>query len=172
MRPEKESIVKEYADKLEKTEYVLLADYRGLTVEQFAELRKVLRETGSSIQVVRNGLFALSLNEAGWDSMTAFLDGPTAMIYGEGDVTVVAKKIKEYRKDKELPVVRGGKIDGTILTKADVDEMALIPPREVLLGQLVGTVAAPMTQCVGVLNQKLSSLLYVLKAIEDKKNKQ
>jgi large subunit ribosomal protein L10 len=170
MRPEKQSIINEYSDALKSSGYVLLADYRGLSVEKFDELRKSLRGTGSSMQVVKNGLFALALNDSGCDGLEGMLDGPTAVIHGDGDITVLAKDLKAYRKKYQVPTMKGGHTEGMLLSSDDIEEMANIPPREVLLGIFVRTVAAPMSQLVGVMNQKVSSLLYVLKAIEEKKN--
>ncbi len=170
MRPEKQSIINEYSEALKNSGYVLLADYRGLSVEQFDELRKSLRETGSFMQVVKNGLFELALNDCGCDGLNGMLEGPTAIIHGDGDITVLAKDLKAFRTKNQIPTMKGGRADGLLLSSDDIEEMANIPPREVLLGKFVGTVAAPMSQLVGVMNQKVSSLLFVLKAIEEKKN--
>ena len=169
MRPEKESIINEYSEGLKEINYVFLADYRGLSVEKFAELRSQLRSSGSTMQVVKNCLFQKAIEGSDWDNLNELLDGPTAIIRGDGDVTVVAKQLKAYAKANEGPAIKGGNVDGTLLSDADVTALSEIPAREVLLGQLVGTIAAPLSQTVGVLSQKVASLVYVLKAIEEKK---
>ena len=89
-----------------------------------------------------------------------------------GDVTVVAKLLTKFIKDNERPALKGGRFGTEALSATDIEDMATIPSREVLLGKLVGTIAAPLSQVVGVLNQKVSSLLYVLKAVEEKKSKE
>lgn len=170
MRPEKESIINEYSLRMKEAQYLFLADFNGLTVEQFQELRKQLRDNNTKISVVKNGLLQLALKNMGWDELLSCLEGPVAMVYGDGDVTNAAKKIRDFSKNNKSPVLKGGETDGSFLTAQDIDEMADMPPREVLLGKLVGTIAAPMNQLVGVMNQKVASLVYVLKAVEEKKN--
>lgn len=171
MRPEKKSIIDEYSSKLKDKHFVMLADYRGMTVEQLTELRKLLHTVGSGATVVKNGLFQIALNELGWDKMPGTQDGPTAVISGTGEITDVAKALKDFiKKHNDLPVMKGGKLNGTFLTVADIEAIAQIPSREILLGRLVGTIAAPISQTVGVLKQKVASLVYVLKAVEEKKS--
>lgn len=169
MRPEKKSIIKEYSDALNETQYVLLADYRGLTVAQFTELRERLREVGASTQVVKNCLFSLALTQRGWGNLASFMDGPTAMIRGAGEITSLVKKVKAYQDEHKAPLLIAGTISGSLLSVRDIEDLAQIPCREELLGMFVRTVAAPMSQLVGVMSQKVASLLYVLKAVEEKK---
>jgi len=169
MRPEKEAIVDEIRGYLERSGYVLLADCRGLTVEAMRALRRRLRDAAAGINVVKNAFLGRAADRVGLDGIRGFLDGPRAMIHGGDDVVKVARILREFIKEHGLPVPKGGVIGDRVLSSADVEEMAKIASREVLLGRLVGTVAAPMTQLVGVMQQKLSSLLYVLKAVEAKK---
>jgi large subunit ribosomal protein L10 len=103
------------------------------------------------------------------EALADVLQGPTGVITGTGDVTVVAKALTTFKKAEGLPGMKGGVLNDQTLTGGDIEAMAKIPPREILLSQLVGTVQAPMTSLVGVMNAKVSSLLYVLSAIEDKK---
>lgn len=171
MRPEKESIIQEIRNNTESAGFVILTNYHGLSVEQMTELRGRLRENDSKMSVVKNSFLVKACGELGWDALPSMLDGPTAMIYGNGDVANVAKTLKNYiRANNNKPVLRGGRISGKSLSCSEVEQLADLPSREIMLGILVGTVAAPMTRVVGVLNQKLLSLLHVLKAIEDKKS--
>jgi large subunit ribosomal protein L10 len=169
MRPEKESILREINDDLKKAKYVILTDYRGLKAEQLTALRAQMRGGKACFKVVKNSLLGNAARELGYGDIATFLQGPTAMITGDGDITASAKLLKAYIEENKLPVVKGGVFDGKIITAAIVDEMASLPAREILLGMMVGTVAAPMSRLVGAMSQKLSSLLYVLKAIEEKK---
>jgi len=169
MRPEKESLADEIREWVTEADYALMVDYRGMTVEQTEEFRSRLRASQARCQVVKNSLLRKVGEEQGWDEGTDFTDGPTAMIVGEGEVTSLAALIKGFAKVNKLPVMKGGIMGAKALSQADVEAMASMPPREVLLSQVVGTVAAPMSQLVGVMNQKLCSLLYVLKAAEEKK---
>lgn len=170
MRPEKEAILREYSDNLDSADYVILADCRGMTMEQFDELRGKLRADNGKLQIIRNKIYAKAAEKLGKTIDGECFIGPTAAISGIGDVTVIAKSIKNYAIQTKLPVVKGGLLGDRGLTAVDVKALADMPSREVMLGMFVGTVAAPMTQLVGVVNQKLLTLLYVLKAVADKKN--
>jgi len=169
MRPEKQSMIDEIRRRLEEAEFVLLADYRGLSAEQMNALRSELRDLGAPISVVKNSYLRQGAAAARWLDMTALLDGPTAMICGRADVTEVVKRVRSFARTNALPVLKGGCVSGELLDSADVGRLADIPPRDVLLGKFVGTLAAPMSRMAGVLRQKLLSLVYVLKAVEEKK---
>ncbi|MDP6631605.1 MAG: 50S ribosomal protein L10 [Kiritimatiellia bacterium] len=172
MRPEKESIIAEVKGLLESTGFVFLVDYRGLTVEQLAELRGKLREFDSSMTVVKNSMLNHAAQAVGGPDMSGLLEGPTAVVCGTGDASAAAKALTAFIKNAKLPVLKGGQLGQQLLSVDDVEAIAMIPSREVLYGQIAGTIAAPMTQLVGVMNQKVSSLLYVLKAVEDKKKEE
>ena len=170
MRPEKEAILKEIKQKVDASEFLLLADYRGMTVEQFSSLRASLRATGSRIQVVKNSLLLLVAREKGWKSLEPHLAQVSAMVVGK-NVVDAAKAIKKFRAETQnKPVMKAGMMGSQFLSMDDIEVLASIPPREVLLSQVVGTIAAPMTRLVQVFSQKVSSLLYVLKAVEQKKS--
>ena len=169
MRPEKESILKEYSDNLRNYDFVIMADCRGMTMEQFDNLRAKLRAEEARLQIVRNRIYAKAIEAAGKSIDKSCLVGPTAAIGGVGDVTVIAKSVNAFVKRSGRPVVKGGILGDKALSAAEVGALANMPSREIMLGMFVGTVAAPMTQLVGVMNQKLLTLLYVLKAAADKK---
>lgn len=169
MRPEKKAIIEEIAGLLESAGFVFLVDYRGLTVDQLSELRRRLREFDGRMTVVKNRLLVRASQDAGGPDIGGLLIGPTAVVSAPGDAAQVAKMLKGFIKETTLPVIKGGQLGQQVLSAADIEAIALIPPREQLLGMLVGTIAAPMTQLVGVVQQKLASLVYVLKAVEEKK---
>jgi len=172
MRPEKEAIVRDIHDSLERSSYVILADYSGLTVEAITELRSRLRPLKGRVTVVKNSFLARAMEQLKWNGMPSLISGSVAMITGDGDVTQAAKIVETFRKENEKPTMRGARVGSDTIDGAEAAALAKIPPREMLLGQLVGTIAAPLSQVVGVLNQKAASLLYVLKAIEEKKSKE
>jgi large subunit ribosomal protein L10 len=169
MRPEKESILKEMTDAIDASEHILLADYSGMKVKHFNLLRTNLRAVGARSLVVKNSLFNVALGKSGRAVPESALAGKTLMVTGGADITAVAKSLKAFIKDQKVLAIKGGSLNTQMLSEQDVDAMADMPPREVMLGRLVGTVQAPMTQFVGVMHAKVSSLLYVLTAIEDKK---
>jgi large subunit ribosomal protein L10 len=169
MRPEKESIVREIKAALDGSEFAFLLDYKGMTVTQLAELRGALSEAGAEMHVYKNTFLGIAMGETMSGALGDGLLGPTGVVTGDGDATVVAKALAKFAKTNDVPAFKGGSFGDKVLAASDIEAMAKIPPREVLLSQLVGTVQAPMTSLVGVMNAKVLSLLYVLKAIEDKK---
>lgn len=169
MRPEKQAIYEEVSARINGSSFMLVAEYRGLKVEQFSELRRQLRKTGARMQVVKNRFLGLITKEKGWSGLTPSLKGQSAIVTGT-DVVQAAKTLKQFSSANGLPTMKAGVMGDMILTSAQIDALAELPPREVLLAQVVGTVAAPLSRLVGVLKQKVSTIVYVLKAVEDKKN--
>lgn len=173
MRAEKQSMIQEIRGRLEDGGFVILADYRGLRAHQLTDLRAKLRQEKAKFKVTSNALLGRAAADTGRKGLDDFLKGPTAMITGQGDITIVAKVLRTYtQENNKLPVIKGGILGGLVLQPGDVAALAELPPKEVLQAQLVGTIAAPMTRLAGVLSQKVSSLLYVLKAVEEKKTKE
>lgn len=170
MRPEKEAIVREIREQLKPCTFAILSDYRGLTVSQLSDLRSRLRGAGTDVHVVKNAFLGLAAQELGWDGSAAFMDGPTAIIAGSGDVTETAKIVRDFVKQHKLPVVKGAWLECRAISAADVDEMARLPSLDVMRGILAGTLAAPMVQLAGVMQQKLLSLVYVLNAAQEKQS--
>lgn len=169
IRPEKRSVVDELQTRYSPGGFIILADYTGMNSGATLELRRRLRGARARIQVVPNRLFKKAIGGDRAASHRAALDGPTAVIRGEGDVVETAKTLADFAKEFKLPVVKGGEMDGRVLSAADVGALAQLPPRPVLLSQFLGTLVAPMSGLVGVLQQKLASVVYVLKAAADRK---
>ncbi len=170
MRPEKIAILDEVREKVGGAEFVFLVSYGGLTVAALSDLRAVLRAKGARLQVMKNTIIRLALPDGVAAGLERALTGPTAMVYGRGDASEIAKALKGFIATHDRVSMKGGCLNTQVLTREDVIAIASLPSREVLLGQFVGTVAAPMTQLVGVMGAKLRSLLYVLRAVEEKKN--
>jgi len=169
MRPEKKSIYDEISARVGDSEYLLVAEYQGLKVEQISDLRRQLRKEGSRMQVVKNRLVRLIAREKGWEKIEPSLKGQLAIVTGK-NIVQAAKTLKKFNGASGMPQVKAGYMGNVYLSAAQIDVLAELPPREVLLGQVVGTIAAPLTRLVGVLQQKVLSIVYVLKAIENKKN--
>lgn len=169
MRPEKNTMVEEVRQKVEGKVFVILADYQGLSVQQSSDLRARLRGADAQYTVVKNRLLNRVVQDSDLASLGDGLKGPTAVVSGDGDVVETAKILKAFIKETKKPVIKLGSFSGAILSADDIEKLASMPPRAELLARAVGTIAAPMTQLVGVMNQKVSSLLYVLQAVKDKK---
>jgi large subunit ribosomal protein L10 len=171
MRLEKQSIINDLRARMQQAQFVILADYKGLDVAAMSDLRNRLRGAEAEIHVVQNSLVRLVAKDLGQAGLEPGLTGPSAMISGRGDVARAAKVLRDFIKEKEKPTVKIGALQGAILSAKDVGTLADLPSREQLYGQLAGTLAAPMQRLVGVLNQKLASVVYVLKAYQEQKEK-
>jgi len=171
MRLEKQSIINDLRTRMQKAQFVILADYKGLDVAAMNDLRGRLRGAAAEFHVVQNSLVRLVAKDLGQSGLEPGLTGPSAMISGSGDVALAAKVLRDFIKEKEKPVVKIGALQGAILSAVDVRSLADLPSREQLYGMLVGTLAAPMQKLVGTLNQKLASVVYVLKAYQEQKEK-
>lgn len=168
IRPEKQAMYNEVQENVSGALYMLLTDYRGMTMPETDEFKKLLRGADARVKVVRNSMLNRISGEMGSD-LGETLSGPTAMIFGSGDVVEVAKILKKFSAGKNKPVVKGGVLEGTVLSAKDVTDLAGLPGKKEMQAKLVATIAAPMTQTVGVMNQKVCSLLYVLNAVCEKK---
>ncbi len=167
MRPEKASIVADIVTKLESSPYLLVVDYAGLNVGQFSELRSRLRAVGAECRVTKNTFLKRAAKEGGLPDFSAELTGQTAMVVGESDVCAAAKVLKVFASEFEKPTVKVGVLDGAPLTAEEVGKLADLPPREVLLGKLLGVLQAPASQLVRLLNEPAASLARVLQAKAD-----
>lgn len=171
MRLEKKAIVNEIRTGLERASFVFMLDYRGLKVRQGEELRRRLAKLGARLSIVKNSFFKLALPEDRRPQVADVLTSPTAIIFGSGDVVETAKVLADFQQDQHVLTIKRGLLDGRVLSPADVNTLSKLPGRPVLFSMLVGVIAAPMMQLAGVFKQKTASLVYVLKAVQEKKGK-
>jgi large subunit ribosomal protein L10 len=160
LKTDKERIVSELAAELQSAETLIVADYRGLTNKQLEALRDELLPHGARFRIVKNTLTRLAAAQAGADSLLVMLEGPTAIAFieSDGDPAAVAKALAATAKQTNVLTLRGGVLEGTTLTGEEVDRLATLPPMDVLRGQLVGAVVAPITQLVALLAAPLRDL--------------
>jgi large subunit ribosomal protein L10 len=165
-RQQKERQVAELAERLRGAETLIVADYRGLTMPQIDALRTKLLEQGVRFTVVKNTLTRRAAEEAGADALLALLDGPTAIAFLEsgGDPVAVAKALQDAARDTQVIAVRGGVLQGRAITSDDVAELAKLPPLDVLRGQVLGAVTAPLTAIVGLFTAPLRDLVGLIDA--------
>jgi large subunit ribosomal protein L10 len=131
MRAEKTSMLQEVRRKISDSSFFILANYRGLSVLKTDDLRKRLRGAKAELQVVQNKQFALAAKECGYSGLDAkALTGPSAMVYGKGDVVAAAKVLKDFIKENEKPVIKIGALQGQLLSRTDVESLAALPSRE------------------------------------------
>ncbi len=168
IRPEKKSIAAELDERVSGALYMIMADYAGMDMPETTELKQQLREKDASFNVVNNRV----LNRILDGRATDLLKGQTAMIYGAGDVVEVAKVIRKFTVANKKPVIKGGYLEGKAVSGAEVAELAKLPAKEVMQAMLLGTLQAPCSQLVGVLDQKVASLVYVLDAVKTKREEE
>jgi large subunit ribosomal protein L10 len=169
MRSEKTSMVEELRGKVNDSAFMIIANYQGLNVAKTEDLKRRLRGVKAQYQVIQNRVFKRVVGELSKPGLEKGVVGPSAMIYGKGDAVLAAKVLKDFIRENDLPVIKIGSLQGAVLSAAEVQQLAGLPSREALLATLLGTIAAPLSQLVGVLQQKVASVIYVLKAIQDKK---
>ena len=156
-------------ERLEKAKVLLFAEYRGLKVREMTELRTKLRKEKSLLKVVKNRLMKRVLKEHGLEALEKYFTGPTALATSEVDPVVPAKMLTEFAKTHEKLTLKGGYLDGRVLSARDVETLSKTPPREVLLARALASMNAPATNLVGVLAAVPRKLLYALNAIKETK---
>jgi large subunit ribosomal protein L10 len=168
MRPEKANIVEDLTGKLNSSPFVFVADYTGLKVGQFAELRNRLHGAGARCHVVKNSFLRRALTDAGLPELPE-LKGQSAIVTGDKDVAAAAKILKTFNAEFKKPTVTSGIIDKLVVSSDQIQQIADLPSREVLLSQLLGLLNMPATMLVRVLNEPASALARVLQAYVDAK---
>lgn len=160
LKADKERIVAELAAELGSADTLIVADYRGLTNKQLEALRDVLLEHGARFRIVKNTLTRRAAERAGADALLVMLEGPTAIAFIEsgGDPAAVAKALAATAKETNVLALRGGIFEGQTLSSEDVAQLATLPPMDVLRGQLVGAIVAPVTQLLAILSAPLGDL--------------
>lgn len=166
LKTDKERIVAELVDDLGSAETLIVADYRGLTNKQLEALRDQLIPLGARFRIVKNTLTRRAAEEAGAEALLVMLEGPTAIAFIEssGDPAAVAKALAATAKDSNVLVLRGGILEGKQLSAAELAQLATLPPVDVLRGQLVGAIVAPLTSLLGLVSAPLRDLHGVITA--------
>ncbi len=165
-KADKSVLVDELTDRLRSADALLVADYRGMTNSQLASLRVQLLNHGAKLTVVKNTLTRRAAEAAGADGLLALLEGPTAIAFveAEGDPVAVAKALSDAAKETKILTLRGGVLSGNPITGEEIEQLAKLPPLDVLQAQLVGVIVAPLTQLVAVLNAPLQNLIGLIDA--------
>jgi large subunit ribosomal protein L10 len=165
-REQKEQVVDELTQRLKAAETLLVADYRGLTMPQIDELRTRLLASGARFTVVKNTLTRRAAEAAGADALLTLLDGPSAIAFleADGDMVAAAKALADSARETNVLEIRGGVLQGRSMTAAEVETLAKLPPEEVLRGQVLGAIVAPLTALAGLLNAPLQNLVGLIDA--------
>jgi large subunit ribosomal protein L10 len=168
-RAEKVAVVNEVRDRLSASDGAVLTEYRGLTVAQLAELRAELAKAGGDYKVYKNTLVRLAIAEGPQAEIHDLLTGPTAIAFVQGDVSAVAKALRDFARTNPNLVVKGGVVGSGVLSAADITVLADLPPRETLLAQFAGALAAPLQQFAGLVQALPRNLAYGISALIDQR---
>jgi large subunit ribosomal protein L10 len=165
-KEDKARVVSELTEQLKAAETLIVADYRGLTMPQIDALRGRLLEHGAKFTVVKNTLTRRAAEAAGADALLALLEGPSAIAFieADGDMVAVAKALADSARDTKVLVIRGGILEGRPISGEDVEELSKLPPVDVLRGQVLAAVIAPLTSLLALVNAPLQNLVGLIDA--------
>lgn len=170
----KQAVVAQLKEQLKSAKGVVLTSYKGLTVAQDTELRRELREAGVSYHVVKNTMLRIAAKEAGIEGIEEHLEGTTAFAFSTEDAVAPAKVIcgfikKNKLEDAEVLTVKVGMVEGKVIGVDEVKALAALPSREELIAKLLGSMNAPISNTVNVLQGVIRNAVYVLDAIRSQK---
>lgn len=166
LKRDKERVVEQLTDRLRGADTLIVADYRGLTNAQLESLRDELLKHGARFAVVKNTLTRRAAEAAGKEALLALLEGPTAIAFLEtdGDMVATAKALSTLARDSRVLAIRGGVLEGKVITSEDVESLAKLPPVDVLRGQVLGAVVAPIQAFAGLVAAPLTNLVGLIDA--------
>ncbi len=167
VRPDKIATVDDVRARVSASTTAVVTEYRGLTVAEISRLRRSLRALGADYKVLKNTLVRRAIAGTGAESMGAYLEGPTAIAFVEGDVSAVAKALRDFAREAPKLVVKGGVLDGRPLTVSDLIALADLPSRDVLLAQFAGAIASPLRTMAGLMKAVPQNFAYGLSALID-----
>jgi large subunit ribosomal protein L10 len=169
VRPDKVATVDEVKSRVDATSTAVVTEYRGLTVAEISDLRRKLRALGTDYKVFKNTLVRRAVAGTAVEPLSEFLEGPTAIAFVNGDVSAVAKTLRDFAKESPKLVMKGAVMDGKPLSLADLVALADLPSRDVLLAQFAGLLASPLRTMAGLLKAVPQNLAYGLSALIDSK---
>src|SRR3954452_5512943 len=171
MRPEKADIVSDLSEKLNKSPFMLVTDYQRMKADQFSELRNRLQPAGAEVRVVKNSFLKRAMKDSGLPDVGDQLTGQTAVVMGEREVAPATQILKTFAAEFKIAALKIGVVDKSVLATKDIEALAELPPREVLLAQLLGLLMSPMSGLARLLNEPGASLARLLNAKAEKEGK-
>jgi large subunit ribosomal protein L10 len=165
LKRDKERVVADLVERLRGSDTLFIADYRGLSMPEIDGVRTEILKHGARFTVVKNTLTKRAAEEAGVPELVELLDGPTAIAFvGDGDMVGVAKALQDTARQTRILSVRGGILEGKTMTADQVRELASLPPADVLRGQVLGAIVAPLNAIAGLINAPLQNLVGLIDA--------
>ncbi|MDR1101233.1 MAG: 50S ribosomal protein L10 [Clostridiales bacterium] len=164
----KKKTVKDLAALMQSAKIGVLVDYRGLTVAEDTELRNKFRAEGVKYSVIKNTMARLAIKGIGLEELEPVLSGPTSLATGDSDLIAPARILFDFAKDNEAIEIKGGFLEGKVVDANVIKRLASLPPKEVLIAKMLGSMNAPVSGLVNVLNANITGLVRVLGQIRDK----
>jgi large subunit ribosomal protein L10 len=164
-RTHKVEVVEEVKTRVSAAAASIVSEYRGLTTAELAELRTSLAAAGGDYRIFKNTLVRIAIDGGEYQPLSEYLNGPSALTFVQGDISAVAKALRDFSRNNPLLVIKGGLADGSLLSPGDLAALADLPPREVLLARFAGALAAPMQQMAGLLQALPRNMAYGLSAL-------
>ncbi len=161
----KVEVVAEVKTRMEEASASIVSEYRGLTVAELADLRNTLSAVGGDYKIFKNTLVRRAIDGGDYQPLSEYLSGPSALTFVQGDVSAVAKALRDFSRANPHLVIKGGLADGSLLSAADLAALAELPPREVLLARFAAALAAPVQQMAGLLQALPRNLAYGISAL-------
>lgn len=162
-KAKKAEMIAQIKEKLDRAQIVIATDYRGLTVANISDLRQKLRQEGIEYHVVKNTLAGFAAQQAARPDLSNYLEGPTALVFGYGDVAQPAKILQEYLRTAETPLrIKGGLLGDKPVSAEDILTLAKLPPKGELIAKMLGLIQSPISRLVTVLNANIQGLVTVL----------
>ncbi len=166
---QKQESVAEVAEKMKRSQSMIMLDYRGLTVEQVTNLRNTFRAANVEYRVIKNNMLLRAAQSIGVEGAEDIFKGPTAVAFGYDDAVAPAKILTKFIKDVKKTEIKGGILEGKVLDASGVENLAKLPSKEELIAKMLGSMNAPITNFVGVLAAVPRSLVCALNAIREQK---
>jgi large subunit ribosomal protein L10 len=166
---QKEAIVAQLKEGLTKARAIYLTELTGLDVAEMYDLRTRLRQCGARLQIAKNTLISLAVDDTEAAGLQAHLTGPTAVLFCDTDIVTPAKAIQEFAKTHQTITIKAAVVEGRVYGREQAQAIADLPPPEQIRGMAVSAIAAPLNGLFGVLNGAISNLVYVLEAVADKR---
>ena len=171
-RKKKEQLVAQYVDMLSRSQAAILTNYQGLTVAEMTKLRQKVRDAGGSYHVIKNTLAQLALKQLGLPVPEGLMEGPTAVGFCYEEAPPVAKVLVDCAKEFKTFAIKGGLLGGRILNADEIEALAELPSREILLARVLGTIQAPAGRVAGVVAESIRQILRLLQARVEQLEKQ
>lgn len=168
-RASKVAVVEEVRERLDRAAASIITEYRGLSVKKLAELRRNVAAAGADYKVFKNTLVRRAVLGSERQSLEPLLTGPTAIVFVRDDITAVARALRDFSRAYPALVIKGGLLGADVLSDGDLTALAQLPPRDVLLAGLAGTLAAPLAQLAGAMEALPRNLAYGLSGLVDQR---